>query len=150
MLCTTRSARALCSCTLRALKASTFMASSISARSSADRDLLEPVGGPLQIVQRVDREGGKVVDEVERVLDFVSDARGQRPEMGEPLLHHDLILSLVQLLQPLSQLPAGVANGVGIIGQHPREDRDHGHDVGGLQALAPVGGEAAAARRGSP
>ena len=35
------------------------------------------IGGFLQLVQKLDREAGKVVDEVERVFDLVGDAGGQ-------------------------------------------------------------------------
>jgi hypothetical protein len=38
------------------------------------------IGGFLQLVQQFDREAGKVVDEVERVLDLVRDAGCQLAE----------------------------------------------------------------------
>jgi hypothetical protein len=41
--------------------------------------------GPFQLVQQLDREAGKVVDEVERVFDLVGDAGGQLAERGHLL-----------------------------------------------------------------
>ena len=42
-------------------------------------------GGLLQFAQQIHRQGGEVVDEVQRVLDLVRDARGELAERGHLL-----------------------------------------------------------------
>jgi hypothetical protein len=39
-------------------------------------------GGLLQFVEQLDRQPGEVVDEIERVLDFVGNASGQLAQRG--------------------------------------------------------------------
>ncbi len=51
----------------------------------------------LQFFQQFDRKPGKVVDEVERVLDLVGDAGGQLAERGHLLRLDQPVLSAVQI-----------------------------------------------------
>ncbi len=53
----------------------------------------------LQFVEQVDREAGEVVDEVERVFDFVGDAGGQLTERRHLLGVQEARLRRLQLLQ---------------------------------------------------
>ncbi len=46
----------------------------------------------VQFVQQIDRQLGKIVDEVERVLDLVRDAGGELTERGHLLRLHQPIL----------------------------------------------------------
>ena len=57
----------------------------------------------LEVLEQFARNIGEVVDEVQRVLDFVRDARGQLTEGGQLLLHHHLVLRLFQVLEGLGQ-----------------------------------------------
>src|SRR5262249_49702452 len=52
-----------------------------------------------QLVQQFDREAGKIVDEVKRVLDLVRDAGGQLPERRHLLRMDQARLSYLQLAQ---------------------------------------------------
>ena len=55
------------------------------------------IGGFLQLVEQFDREAGKVVDEVERVLDLVRDAGGQLAERGHLLRLDQPVLGAAQI-----------------------------------------------------
>src|SRR6516165_9489946 len=48
--------------------------------------------GFLQLIQQLDREASEVVDEVERVLDLVSDPGGELTQRRHLLLDHELLL----------------------------------------------------------
>ena len=52
-----------------------------------------------ELAQHLHRALGEVLDEVQRVLDFVRHPGGQLAERRELLLHHNLVLRVAQLLQ---------------------------------------------------
>ena len=55
--------------------------------------------GLPQFVDEFDRDGGEIVDEIERVLDLVRDAGGQLPERGKLLRLDKAVLGSSQILQ---------------------------------------------------
>src|SRR5262249_38165144 len=63
--------------------------------------------GLLQLVQELDGEAGKVVDEIERVLDFVRNAGGQLTERGHLLGMNQIGLRRLQLAERLFGSLAG-------------------------------------------
>ena len=76
-----------------------------------------------QFVDEFDRDGREIVDEIERVLDFVGDAGGQLAERGELLRLHQPVLRGPQILQRFRQIGRALAQFV----QQPRVlDRDDG------------------------
>ena len=76
-----------------------------------------------QFVNKLDRDGREVVDEIERVLDLVRDAGGQLPERGELLRLHQAVLRGAQLLQRLRQFARA---GLDVFKQPHILDRDRG------------------------
>ena len=57
-----------------------------------------------QFVDEFDRHGREIIDEIERVLDLVSDTGGQLTERGELLRLDQTVLRSPQVLQRLRQL----------------------------------------------
>ena len=55
----------------------------------------------LQFVDQLDRQRGEIVDEIERVLDFVGDAGGQLAERSELFGLHQAVLRGAQFLERL-------------------------------------------------
>ena len=84
------------------------MSSSIVSSNSARVSLLDAGQHGrrdlLQLVQQLDREAGEVVDEVQRVLDLVSDAGGELAERGHLLGLDQVGLGRLQALQRVAQL----------------------------------------------
>jgi hypothetical protein len=111
--------------------------SSTSARSSSASPAIAGCRGLLQLVEQFDREAGKVVDEVERVLDLVGDAGGQLAERGHLLRLDQPVLGAAQIGK------CGLGGGTGaarfLAARHqflkqPRVlDREHGLPGEGLQ-----------------
>ena len=64
-----------------------------------------------QFVDELDRDDREIVDEIERVLDLVSDAGGQLAERGELLRLHQAILRGAQVFKRLGQLPGALLLG---------------------------------------
>ena len=56
-----------------------------------------------QFVNKLDRDGRKIVDEIERILDLVRDAGGQLSERGQLLGLHQAVLRGAQFFQRLRQ-----------------------------------------------
>ena len=85
-----------------------------------------------QFVDKLDRDGREIVDEIERVLDLVRDAGGQLTERGELLGLDQAVLRGAQVLQRLRQF-AGA--GLDAFEQAHVLDRDHRLVGEGLQQL---------------
>ena len=62
----------------------------------------------LQLLGELDRQLGEVVDEVERVLDLVRDAGGERAQRRELLLHDQLLLCGLEPVERAVQAPVGL------------------------------------------
>src|SRR5262249_38167821 len=52
-----------------------------------------------QFINQFDRDAGEIVDEIERVLDLVSNARGELTKRGQFLRLHQAVLCGAQVLQ---------------------------------------------------
>src|SRR5262249_6742247 len=55
--------------------------------------------GFLQLADQLGRDPREIVDEIERVLDFVGDTRGELTERGQLLCLYQAVLSGAQILQ---------------------------------------------------
>ena len=68
--------------------------------------------GLLQFANQFGRDAGKIVDEIERVFDFVRDAGGKLAERGQLLSLHQTILCGAKFLERLREvgLYAGAAH----------------------------------------
>ena len=87
-------------------------------------------GALLQLVEQLDRERGKVVDEVQRVLDLVGDPGGQLTEGGHLLRLDQAVLGAAQIAERRLGRGAGAAgfrNSRGVL------DRQHRLAGKGLQ-----------------
>ena len=63
----------------------------------------------LQFVDQLDRQRGEIVDEIERVLDFVGDTGGQLAERSKLLGLHQAILRGTQFFQRLAEIVGTLA-----------------------------------------
>src|SRR6516165_4958559 len=73
----------------------------------------------LQLIEQFDREAGKVVDEIEGVLDLVRDAGGHLPERRHLLRMDQARLRRLQIAQ---RRLGGVSRGTGSLGTLPLRD----------------------------
>ena len=127
---TIKSARRPCWTTLSRLAATVATRSSAScARRRVEGRLRQDV---LQLVQNLARQAGEIVNEIERVLDFVGDAGGELPERGELLRLDQPVLRVAQVLER-----GGELLGAGLhLAEQPRVlDRDDGLVGEGLHYL---------------
>ena len=65
--------------------------------------------GFLHFIDQLDRDCREVIDEIERVLDFVRDARSQLTERGELLRLDQAVLCGSQIIQRLRELCRALA-----------------------------------------
>ena len=93
----------------------------------------------VQLIQQIARQLGKIVDEVERVLDFVRDAGGELSERRHLLRLHQTVLSAAQIDQ---RGLGGGARAAGFLEQPRVLDGEHGLAGEGLHQGDEVGREA--------
>ena len=75
------------------------------------------------LVDEFGRERGEIIDEIQRVLDFVRDAGGELAERGELLGLHKAILGAAKILERFRQFTGALLH---LVEQPDILDRDHG------------------------
>ena len=91
------SARLPCCTTLSRLPCNVSVSSVISVRLFSLR--FDARKRLLQLINQFGRNGREIVDEIERVLDLVRDARGELTERSELLCLDEAVLRGAQILQ---------------------------------------------------
>jgi len=68
-----------------------------------------PAQSILQLTDQLGRDARKIVDEIERVLDFVRNAGGELPERGQLLGLHKAVLCGAKFLERLREVGRALA-----------------------------------------